>query len=34
MAFKNDFFDSYIALKTAEASSVARTTHKAEFELC
>ncbi|MCG9712539.1 glutamate--ammonia ligase [Shewanella insulae] len=31
--FSNDFIDSYIALKTAEAEKVSRTTHPAEFEL-
>ncbi|MCE9680096.1 glutamate--ammonia ligase [Shewanella sp. AS1] len=31
--FSNDFIDSYIALKKAEAEKVSRTTHPVEFEL-
>ncbi|MCF1427908.1 MAG: glutamate--ammonia ligase [Shewanella sp.] len=31
--FSNDFIDSYIALKTAEAERVSRTTHPLEFEM-
>lgn len=31
--FSNDFIDSYIGLKTAEAERVSRTTHPLEFEM-
>ncbi|MCL1038974.1 glutamate--ammonia ligase [Shewanella corallii] len=31
--FSDDFIDSYIALKTAEAERVSRTTHPLEFEM-
>ncbi|MGI2261089.1 glutamate--ammonia ligase [Shewanella sp. GXUN23E] len=31
--FSNDFIDSYIKLKTAEAERVSRTTHPLEFEM-
>lgn len=31
--FSNDFIDSYIRLKTAEAERVNRTTHPLEFEM-